>query len=319
MSLVNYAYHSAPTDHHDVLAKLKTFAETTCSWTVDYNYNNNIEWGGAGVGWQAGSESHYQFYSTGYGNQKLIARLKGEAEGTLSQHEWLYICGIEPDTSPRTPDTSSGSDPIDQDEWNHLRYKRLSVSPGTMHACWFFGTSKYIHAIIAIDSSFCVSFHFGSCELFKSNDKGIYFANPGLYTDTNNYWYNAWANPNDWRMVPYYAGTGTYPALWDANDNSAHPTYKQSMHPNDGTPAFASTIDALKLNTWTGKRILIKPIVFMQRKSDSVYYPLGTWPFYYLDYTGLSMGDTLTYGTEEYMVFPDVFNTRQYGIAFRIA
>jgi hypothetical protein len=323
MTLINYAYHANPTSHHDVLTKLKTFAEAQ-GWTSDYYYSNSYYWGATGssppYGFMAGppNESHLGLSSNGYGYSDMIIRFQCNATGSDPQNETFYCAGIIPGTA-KTPDGNSSSDPYTQSEFTHTRYAVNSMSPGTMSAVWFFGSKRQILIVLAIDSSFCTFTFFGMPDLFKTTDGGFITASGGSYHDAYVYWYDAWTQTNEWDFAAEKTGSASYPNSYDVNDGSTHAVWRPNVFVNaTGTGHFNNVYEAIQQNAWTGKRTMVQPTVFVERKSDSVWYPVGTWPWFYTSFSGLAMGDTLTYGAEEYIVFPENFNTRDNGIAFRI-
>jgi len=329
MTLVNYSYHANPSSHHDVLAKLKTFAEAN-GWTSNYYNNQNKIWGATGssppYGWISGSESHLSLSSTGYGSNDLHMRFRCEATGSDPSAEIWWMSGINPGTST-TPDGSSSTEPQLQNSYtSHLRQK-IYLSPGTMSAVWFFGNARFVMIALAIDTSFMCFMHFGMPEMFKTNSTNTFYrCNTGHHWDSPTFskWYDAFTYPTRWRFPHEYKGNITYPSSWDVAAGNNHPTWHWSTACNlqaegQATPGyFNNCIGAIKLNPWTGKRTMINPVVFLQREIDSVWFPVGYWPWFYTPFGGLGFGDTLTYGSEEYLVFPDYFSTRTNGIAFRV-
>lgn len=317
MTVLNYAYHANPTDHHDVLSKFRTFAETTCSWTVDYYYNNNIQWGATGgsppYGWISGSESHLGLYSNGYGKQNIVARVRCEAAGTDAQHEWMHCSGISP--YYRTVDTNSSTQPPDQNAFTYSGIRKLSVSPGTWDAVWFFGNEYVLIMVCAIDTTFVQMAFIGVPELIAGGDKGCWSVCCGQKTVVPYKWYQAWSHTGDY-FLPWenVQTVRTWNNQTRAGVNNLHTNITA-----DDTGAYFNVLTkAIKENTWTGKRTLIKYMNYLHQPGDT-YYPVGTWPIFGVKFTGLTIGQQLDYSTEEYLCFPPVFpSLYENGFAIRI-
>jgi len=321
MTLLNYAYYANPTSHHDVLTKLRTFALAQ-GWTSDYYHSESVEWAATGgspaYDFIGGAESALGLWSNGHGLQDLIVRFRCTQSGVDPQNETMYCAGIQPGTS-RVPDGGQSAQPHAQTGYyTHSRYATHSMSPGTMHGVWFFGNAHFIYMVLAPDSSFCTFLLFGTPSLFKPTDKGVYLVTGGTYFDYYVYWYDAWGAQSKYALAHERTANTSYYNSWDANYDRRLPTWRNSTYVNATTVIYNTLYYAIQLNSWTGKRTMIQPMVYMMRYPDSVYYPLGTWPVFLIPFTGLGMGDILTYGAEQYMVFPDSFNVRQNGIAFRI-
>lgn len=78
-------------------------------------------------------------------------------------------------------------------------------------------------------------------------------------------------------------------------------------------------IPAINLNAFSNKRTMLKPIYFKVSSIDSSMVPICKGNYYFMMFSGLEIGETLTYGTEQYLVFPLSGITCPYGVAFRIA
>jgi hypothetical protein len=328
MSLLNYAYHANPSDHHDVLNKLKSFA-VSIGWTSDYYYDTNIDWGSTGgtppYGFISGGRSMCQLYSTGYGvaNADLIVRYACNIDSGDPQHEWFIQYGVKP--GERTLDYYDSNGPLTESQgiFSDYIYGYNSMSPGTMNAVWFFGTTKILIMVISVDTSFCYYTVFGFPELFDETDPGVIYSCGSCFQNSVSkvYWYNANNQRSEYRLPWQFIGSGGPTCnAWGVRNSSEGPTRRYGTSCNTDVSAgyFAECRRAVRLNSWTGKRTMIKPIEFYYNPTAGVWYPLGTWPFYYIPFAGFSMGDTVTYGAEEYLVFPDCFASRQNGIAFRI-
>lgn len=319
MGLLNYEIHSNPAGHKDILSKFKTFAQAQ-GWTID-QYLTSQEWKyNAGTyEWMAGNEDFLQIRSAGYGNQNMVYRFRAFGEGSDPQAEKLYVKGIDPN---HTAIESISTHPVDQNAYNTAVYvSYLSLSPGTTPTLWLFGNDKILIMINKTTTEFIQGFVVGSPELFDpAEDEGFFVATS---TNGNNYnykWYD-YASQSSYYNSPFYGYPNQTLAWYDgAGRSSTDWKYNAEFYYNDNPGgSFNKLTRAVGANNFTGKRTLIKPTVFVKRQSDGVWFPLGTLPVYLIEFAGLTIGETLTYGTEQYLAFPNSITTRKYGFAVRIA
>jgi len=327
MSLVNYVKYSNPTSHKDVLSKLRTFALDR-GWTVDY-YETSKQWaydsGSSQYDFLSGQtydHDNLQIYTNGYGNQDVVVRFRADDDSGDPQEEQLWVRGIDP--SYRNVDHSNSDDPISQNFFTGTYFQPLSLSPGTMPAVWFFGNDKFICGVVQVASNFIQTFFCGVIELFdQSTNDGIWEVSTCYYSASSNAWYNLIGSTN-MNFACFWSPDGDssyYYKFWFEGDKTAGRIDSNcGFGADDGyLGEFNKLSYCVRQNAWTGKRVLIKPTLFGQRRSDNVWYPIGTYPFYCIEFAGLQIGQELTYGSERYIVFPTAFPDRQYGFAFRIA
>ena len=320
MSLLNYTKHVAPTSHKDILSKIRTFAVAQ-GWASD-DYQTSVQWGwdGAKYDWITGTEDFLQLSSNGYGSQDMIVRFRWLATGVDPQAEVCYLGGIDPGAG--TPDDTESQHPVDQDKWNSNRFYDMSLSPGAITALWLFGNDKFIIAIMQMTETLVMMLYFGTVELFDSSEDEAYmvamshFSNPTFYDWHEAEDYDVYFQPPWWQQrhstyyIWYYDGGGSGDFRYSAHFHSQSGEEK--------TGRFNRLDYAVAANNFTGKRTLIKPTVFLKRDSDGLWFPVGTFPFYAIEYAGLTIGQQLDYGSEEYLCFPNIFHSRKYGTAFRI-
>jgi hypothetical protein len=101
----------------------------------------------------------------------------------------------------------------------------------------------------------------------------------------------------------------------------------KNLYYNYDTPGFSSNLTsnfpdlslALNLNTYSNRRVMIKPVYAVQSRVDSTYRPVTRGNYYLTRFNGLTIGQQLAYGTEQYLVFPVWHISEPFGFALRIA
>jgi len=325
MSLLNYQVHYNPTSHKDVLSKFRAFALAR-GWTID-KYVTSVDWAwdGGKYDWLAGNSDFLQIYSPGYGSQELVFRFHWNGLGADGQAEWVYMTGTRPGF--RTPNDAISTRPYDQDEYNGSRMKQFSLSPGAHVALWLFGNDKHLIAVDQVSASIVIMWFVGTFELFQPTMSTVSMCR-STYVHTGSsaqyYWYRAEEFPS--LFISPWDNWGTTATFYDQAFFDGESAIGSYVIPNVAftyqdtikTAGFNQQANAVRSNSFTGKRTLIKPTYFGRRNSDSVFMPIGTMPFYRIVSGGLQIGETVTYGSEEYLVFPNTFPSRKYGTAFRI-
>jgi hypothetical protein len=321
MSLLNYAYHAAPTSHKDVLSKFRTFASDQ-GWTIDA-YEVSKDWlGPSPYSWLAGTSDFLQISSNGYGTQDIIARFHFQGTGADALSETCYFRGIKPGFG--TPNNTLSTIPASQDAYNIYSSSGLVGLPSGSHiGCWFFGNDKILIAVDQITTTFAVFWWCGSMEMFDTSQDCFACYSSSLSISEVKY-YNAdtqqpyWLPP--WMQIMGLLGAG--PFWWDGAGRVGEIKFSSGFSTSDGISSsvyFTKLAYVVQANAFSGKRVLIKPTVFGKITSSGLWYPVGTMPLYHMVYAGLTFGEQLDYGGETYICFPNCFQTRKYGTAFRIA
>lgn len=325
MSLLNYQVHYNPTSHKDVLSKIRTFAVAQ-GWTSD-KYETSKDWlhDGGKYDWLTGNSDFLQLYSNGYGTHELTFRFHWNGDGIDAQSEWCYLTGI--DVGSRTPNDQSGSKPYLQDTYCGSYGYYDSFPSGAHVALWLFGNDKFIIVVDQITSDTLLQFYFGTIELFNTTMSTLGFTRMTQWLGgTHQKWYDMKTQESYW-ISPWDGGWGTtagggYRQFWwegaECSGDRVRHNCKFTSASGLSHFAFNSLSRVVRANTFTGKRVLIKQTVFGKRRSDDVWMPIGTLPFYRIECSGLQIGEKVTYGSEEYLVFPNSFAGKKYGTAYRI-
>lgn len=318
MSLLNHQIHYNVSSHKDVLAKIRNFALAR-GWTSDH-YETGVQWANTGGGyydWIAGNEDFLQLWSDAHGSQNMVFRFRATGSGADPQEEILHLTGIEP--ARRALDHASSYHPVDRYSYTHSYSRRLSLSPGQMPCLWLFGDDQFIFAIIQMTAGLVQGLFFGTVELFDTSDVLYLSLLSQSPSTTLRKWYEAESWLTAFRM-PFYFWQDTYNIYWCNTGVGGSGTLRYNLRfTHEQAQGYFNKLDqAVAANNFSGKRTLIKPTVFMQRASDSLWYPVGTFPIYWIVYEGLQIGQTLTYGTEQYLCFPSIYSSAKYGIAARV-
>jgi len=212
---------------------------------------------------------------------------------------------------------------------NNNSYYRHSTFPIT--ACikqWVvcYGT-KFIHNIVNINNVFLDHAIFGVLDLFDSSlsdgifhQKTITRGSYQYYGGCDGHWTN-YITKADGLENPIILVNGVY-SMVEAGTHLAR-LNTGVLRPFAGGPTnsvYGDYYDNIILqNTWSGKRVIHTPTVYTQL--SGLVCPVGRMWYGVLNTENLTPGQILTYGNEQYQVWP-VYSTtypNTYGIAYRIA
>ena len=354
MEVLNYTYHTSVEGPEQMLNYVNAFAVAQ-GWSL-VEWREGCNWV-SGAGWDSGNDTYLELSSTGYGTQTLRYRLHAEyddpqntwiylsgvrpdapeyaEDGTYSpnlqsDHSWWQECSIVPTLYPA----------------------RMSMPSGRFPAMWVWGDQKTIVVIVQLSALMYDSFAFGSPRLFSefhttTEAHGLWIGKNSYFDDLlNAYWWNF---ENEWdrwfwcfAAFPVYIGSTNWYSpyfkqiYWDGAERGAvygeHIEYGTSLHicRTGGTwgnftytqyGRFPKMKNCVCYNDWTDKRVGISPIVFVRNETGSypspANYALGTLPFCYIPWTGLSPGETITFGLDKYIAFPMNCYLDDYGVALR--
>ncbi|MCK5605704.1 hypothetical protein KAR91_27665 [Candidatus Pacearchaeota archaeon] len=311
--------HSSVITHHDMLKKLKTFAQNR-TWSIPI-YQPDKVWvdtGGGVYGWAAGSETFLAIQSSGYGSQTLHFRFRSQAVGSDANHEFIDIgCNKSGETSISTADPTH---PVFQDNLKGGSFRSISFKPTSIPQVWFFGNDRQILVFAKLSTSFVQILACGTAELFDSAEtEGNYCGHSVDSTVTDEAkWYNAPTYPSK-HLIPWDQQEDQI--LYDGvlKDSTGYRCNILFDETNANAGNFSNIGRALKANNFSGNRFLAKPLAYVQRDIDSTYFPIGEYPIFRVVHPGLDIGQQLDFGAEEYIVFPGLMlNSRDIGVAVRI-
>ncbi len=321
MSLLNYVYHAAPSSHKDVLDKFRAFALAR-GWTID-DYQVSKDWlGPSPYSWKTGTSDFLQISSNGYGTQDIICRLHFQGTGSDPDSETCYIYGTKPGFG--TPDNTKSIIPAKQDAYNYSsNYGVIGLPSGPHIGCWFFGNDKVLIAVDQVTTSFIIYWWCGSMEMFDTSQDCFACYTSNIYSGERKY-YNAGSQQANWNapwmeIKDLSGDKGSF--WWDGEGRGLEIKLSSGFSAADtvsNSVSFTKLAYAVQANAFSGKRVLIKPTVFGKITSSNLWYPVGTMPLYHMVFSGLTLGEQIDYGDETYICFPNCFQTRKYGTAFRI-
>jgi len=321
---MSYEKHYNVTSHKDLLGKLRVFAVAQ-GWVQD-DYQTNVEWADdGGWDWQTGTSDFLQLSSTGNGLQDIIVRFLFEGTGVDPLAEECYVRGIYPGYG--TPAAIS-TNPVDQNDYSGTVYIRATSLPsGTIPTLWLFGSEKYILVIAEVTAGIVLSWYFGSIDLFDSTETQGLMVRPCCIGSGETHvpkWNNMASWPYLWEL-PFYMQYGSYQppyTYWESsqleNDNHIRTNCSFTSADAVGVSGGPRLESAVCLNTFSGKRPLIKPLMYFKDPVTEFWHPIGTYPIYCIEFSGLTVGQELLYGSEKYLAFPNIDINRKYGIAVRV-
>jgi len=318
MSLMNYQLYTTVT-HHDVISHVKTFALAQ-GWTIA-EYQADKIWedqGGGTYGWSPGSEYFLAMQSAGYGSQTLHFRLRSQAESTDANHEWIdFGCNKSGETSINTADLTH---PVFQNNLKLSTSQAASFKPTNITKLWIFGDIKHIIVIAQFDANFVQMLTFGTTELFDTSEaEGAWCGHP---SDNTNPAQSKWYEYDNYPTVYLCPYDGAESVLYDGvlKESTAYANNCYTNKENEALGEYTRLSRAVRNNNYSGRRMLVKPTVWLQRDIDSVFFPIGQLPIYRVFHPGLTIGEEIQFGTEKYLCFPPMrLDVRQIGVAVRIA
>ncbi len=301
MTVLNLTFHASINGAKDWLLKLKDFCVAQ-GWTLD-DYQTSVDWNVGGF--VAGSDDILFVSSNGFGSQNLFFRMK-TTEDADPDNTFVEIGGH----LNNTIDTGSGTHPVENGNWNTSTIQ--GSFPDSIPAAWFFGNDKFICVVTKLDSTYVEYFTFGSIELVDTSETEGNFIGVSR-TSSAQEWFDKTANnpfDNSSNTV-FYNG---------AQKSSSDAGWNFHMLENNqfSNQKFFSYGALILQNDYSEIRPITKQIMYVEDSVDSQWFELGDSWVYRMKNNGLSIGETVKYGVEEYLVFPytkqnEAFN----GVAFR--
>ena len=311
MSVLTMQQHANLTGAKDWLLKLKDFL-TARGWTID-SYLTDVLWqdtGGGVFGFVAGGGAGDDILfvsSNGFGSQNLFFRMK-TTEDADPNSTFIEIGGH----LNNTLDTASSTHPVSNGNWNSSRFQ--GSFPDAIPAAWFFGNDKFVCVVSKLDSTYVEYFTFGTLELVDTTETEGNFVGV-TRTSTNQEWFDKSANnpfDNNNNTVFY---NGAQKSNSEAGWNFTLTDSSNSFSNNK----FFSYGNLVLVNDYSEIRPVTKQIMYVEDDVDGQWFELADSWVYRVRNDGLSIGEVIKFGTEEYVTFPytkqnEFFN----GVAVRI-
>lgn len=328
MAVLAYTSYTSINDAKDFLAKFRTFAVAQ-GWT-SVEYNTSQQWRSTNpYGWIAGDEDFLELYSTGYGFQPLRYRFRVDPYD--AQEQTLYYCPV----NPGYPAYNTGitTHPALQNCWQIAAYMGISLPASSFPGCYFFGNNKFLMAVIKVTTTTCLAFAVGTIELLPElrGTTGWLCHWPACYWGGQGYsasrWFSADTNPMCWLWPTAwngYAVSGTTVCkAWYDGAAKTDTGVKLNVSIPANNPFSYGNFNKLNyclvLNGFTSKRVALTSTVYGLNGTSGEWYPAGSMWDTNILYAGLSIGDTVKFGADQYIAFPNLLQSYTYGHALRIA
>ena len=114
-------------------------------------------------------------------------------------------------------------------------------------------------------------------------------------------------------FIPYGSGPHEY-STYDRMRK-----YCNRVSSTVSSTSFPNYLKTLNLNTYSGKRPMAKVVYAVLSSNDGSWIPICKSGAYIVNFSGLDIGEVLTYGSQEYICFPLAHITDEFGFAIRIA
>jgi hypothetical protein len=315
-----------------LLTNLRAFAIAQ-GWTSE-SYLTGRYWS-TGVGYTTGGTDHMDFlqlFSNGYGNQQLRYRFEAFPDiGSQPTVSWFITCPTVPGNP--TYNIASSTRGCYQTQWQDSRWYDWNMPNSVFPAAWFFGLGKHFLLWFAqITSEWVICGGIGTPQLlpeFQSHvdDWQMYFAGCYSINFPASYWYNIGANSGRWNSISqpgtnsagwkqmYSPATQYNRSVW--NDVVRTNLYMDAAPNLDGH--FGRLKNVVRYNAFTNKHVGIMPTWFYRDNDTGLWHVIGTYPAILIKNTGFAFGETLLFGTDEYLAFPSTRLSDDQAIAFRIS
>ena len=295
-------------------------------------------------------------YGTGGGTQDLEVRIQHTRSNYGEQEHYLFLNmtnGGDYTVQQALPWAQNGRTAVNLYNY-YTNDMGMHIGDATYDDLWIFGDDKFIIASLSMDGIFCQQFLFGSMHMFEDNPtegacRGLHMMTR-QYPDEEAPMWQYWSDDNigypahwpGFRGIYADARLPTFDIYWDGGsailphnafslgcnlwlqdtfaDSGPTPRYLQGAGDSQsGNFVFLNVGECLKANYYSNKRPMLRMVYFGKRSSDSVWVPICKSPYYFLETAGLTIGETLTYGSEEFIVFPVGPYYSPIGIAVQIA
>lgn len=314
--VLNYEIHENLASCRDFFQKLKLFAVAQ-GWTLKREEIDK-QWasiGGGQYGFVTGTQDYMELFSVGHGSQYLNFRFYLRNE-SATDAQAFYVRGHRYDTYK----TSVSTHPVDinatESAWNDIyRYSGYhSLKRTNIPAVWFFGNSKFICWVMQCTYTYFVSGFFGSPNLFYESE--TYLACVSRAYDSEVPW--------TYFTLESVFDSGLDVGLLINNITTLcldHVRHNFSIA-NDGiritNNCFYPMSHVMKKNAVSNVRPIAPHLIYIKNSDLTRWYCPGNLWIGRIVFDGLSAGQKLKYGSEEYLVFPVTSLSNYYGNAFRI-
>lgn len=307
-----------------IIENLADFAEDN-GWTVDelrtrYNWNQ----ASSGSGWVAtpGGQGFLQLHCD---NAQFPMTYRFYSFSFARSSTYTYsFCDIRMFTDEYRTYSTTGSKehPIWQGSESHnmigFSFTSLGFNPMKQ---WVMGNSKWILTVIQRTATLCASAFFGVPDVLNQNSEyghilwktcaGITHVHGGTgWPSTDSILGGVgidnlagpWSKQLSGGGSSNFSGgtTGNYGFL---GVNLQNVTIMGNQNSSSSGVGFLMNL-LLKTQTWSNKRVIVTPLIYSHPGVQKQFSPFAYMPIGIIRFVGLDIGQVLTYGSEEYKVFP---------------
>lgn len=340
--IMSYETHANVNGADDLLSKLYSFLNTR-GWTIEY-YGTDCAWvenpptsGNYEVQSAQGTGDNYlgirSNASIGYTNQDLRYQFYTYTHATEATNGVMEFRGIVPGQGAIS--TTTATPPWDQlSEWGASgNWHAFYYPSGTIPNVWFFGNDYFFAVEVQNTTTRGGNFAGGSPQLiteFQNTTQHALHLNCACDYDAYYGYYHQWdpARGNPHNAYGGYFNSSSEQVLYA--DNAARTAYYnvtlEYFHMNcnvnkSDDPYSDSWLNVMlpSYESFSGRRTLVKPMYWTYDPNIPGNCPGGSLPVFATVTTGLNFGDTLTYGSQQYLAFPAPYRGYKYGYSYRIA
>jgi hypothetical protein len=320
MEVVDYVTHSDLSSNNNygaIIENIADFAEDH-GWTINEK-RIGVQWAHLGsnqYGWVSGSEVFIQLTCNDIKRPKKWMLLSAESKGSAVAYEQPYysIDYLIDDTAGYS--TTNYRHPflqVGHIQTNMRGFNCSYVFNGLKQ--WIFGNERWILNIIQRNATVCASAFFGIPSLINEDSPllGHVMWKTGINPDYSAGTYfpsgdeELLAGP--W-SVYLSGGNGTgYPHGGDnvygfCGTNIGYLSYAGTGLSSSYSGTGFTMQHLLKTQSWSGKRTILVPLIYSNPAPTTIFSPFAYMPIGMVRFSGLDIGQVLTYGSEEYKVFP---------------
>lgn len=316
IQVLSYEIHENLASCRDFFQKLKLFAVAQ-GWTLKREEISK-QWasiGGGKYGFISGIQDYMELFSTGYGSQYLNFRFFLGNE-SASDAQSFYIRGHRYDTYK----TNVSTHPVDinttESTWSDIARNAgyHSIKKSNIPAIWFFGNNKFICWVMQCSYTYIVYGFFGSPNISYASESNLACHSKCYGTA------GSWTNGN--LLSIFDQGLDVGMLINNITTYQLDHVRYNFYISNDGVTitnnAFYPMSHLLKKNAVSSIRPIAPHLFYIKNADLTRWYCPGNLWIGRIVFDGLSIGQKLKYGSEEYLVFPITTLSHYYGNAFRI-
>ena len=311
MEVVDYVTHSDLSSNNNygaIIENIADFAEDH-GWTINEK-RIGVRWahlGSGQYGWVSGSEVFIQLTCNDIKRPKKWMLLS-----SAYQEQPYYSIDLDDTAGYSTTNDRHPFLQVGHIQTNMRGFNCSYVFNGLKQ--WIFGNERWILNIIQRNATVCASAFFGIPSLI--NEDSPLLGHVMWKTGINPYYsYGTYFPSGDEELLAgpwsvYLSGgyrTG-YPQSSNVygfcGTNIRYLSYAGTGSSSSYSGTGFTMQHLLKTQSWSGKRTILVPLIYSHPAPTTIFSPFAYMPIGMVRFSGLDIGQVLTYGSEEYKVFP---------------